>query len=137
LNRFVLDASVALAWCFEDETSPGADKVLDALTSMEAIVPPIWPIEVANALLAGERRGRIAPAAVSRQLALLGQLPIQADDVGLDSDIDGLVLLARSTKLSAYDAAYLSLAQRKGLPLATLDSALRQAARKAGIDLLI
>jgi predicted nucleic acid-binding protein len=137
LKRFVLDASVALAWCFEDETSPEADKVLDALTSMEAVVPSIWPIEVANALLAGERRGRIAPATVSRQLTLLGQLPIQADDAGLAGDIDGLVSLARSAGLSAYDAVYLSLAQRKGIPLATLDSALSQAARRSGIELLI
>jgi predicted nucleic acid-binding protein len=136
LNRFVLDTSVALAWCFEDESSPAADEILDLLLSSEAVVPAIWSVEVANALLAGERRKRIRPAEVTRSLELLRSLNIRLDDAGLRLEAGELVALARAQRLSAYDATYLSLAMREGIPLATLDRALGRAARQVGISLL-
>ncbi len=136
MNRFVLDTSVALAWCFEDETSTAADRILDLLASSEAIVPAIWPVEVGNALLVGERRKRIAPAETVRSLALLRSLNIRLDDASPRLQVDDLVALARAQKLSVYDAAYLSLALREGIPLATLDRALAEAARRTGITLL-
>ena len=136
MTRFVLDTSVALAWCFEDETSAAADRILDLLTSSEAIVPAIWPVEVGNALLVGERRQRIKPAETARSLELLRSLNIHLDDAGPRLETASLVTLARSHRLSVYDAAYLSLAMREGLPLATLDRALAEAARRAGITLL-
>jgi predicted nucleic acid-binding protein len=136
LNRFVLDTSVALAWCFEDESSSTADAILDLLVSSEAIVPAIWPVEVGNALLAGERRKRITPAETARSLELLRSLNIHPDDAGLGLGVDDLVALARSHKLSVYDAAYLSLAMREGIPLATLDRSLARAAQRVGISLL-
>jgi predicted nucleic acid-binding protein len=136
LNRFVLDTSVALAWCFEDETSAAADRILDLLASSEAIVSAIWPVEVGNALLVGERRKRITPSETARSLALLRSLNIHLDDVSPRLEVDDLVLLARSHSLSLYDAAYLSLAMREGIPLATLDRALAEAARRTGITLL-
>jgi predicted nucleic acid-binding protein len=136
LNRFVLDTSVALAWCFEDESSSTADAILDLLVSSEAIVPAIWPVEVGNALLAGERRKRITPAETARSLELLRSLNIHLDDAGLGLGVDDLVALARSHKLSVYDAAYLSLAMREGIPLATLDRSLARAAQRVGISLL-
>lgn len=136
MNRFVLDTSVALAWCFEDESSPAADEILDLLLSSEAVVPAIWSVEVANALLAGERRKRIRPAEVTRSLELLRSLNIRLDDAGLRLEAGELVALARAQRLSAYDATYLSLAMREGIPLATLDRALGRAARQVGISLL-
>jgi len=136
LNRFVLDTSLALAWCFEDESSSTADAILDLLVSSGAIVPAIWPVEVGNALLAGERRKRITPAETARFLELLRSLNIHLDDAGLGLGVDDLVALARSHKLSVYDAAYLSLAMREGIPLATLDRSLARAAQRAGISLL-
>jgi predicted nucleic acid-binding protein len=136
LNRFVLDASIALAWCFEDEDSDGADEILDHLASAEAIVPVIWPAEVGNALLAAERRKRMTAAGVSRSLGLLGELNIQVDAASTHSSVGDVVALARSAKLSVYDASYLFLAMREGIPLATLDLALGEAARKAGVAVL-
>ena len=136
MNRFVLGTSVTLAWCFEHESSSTADAILDLLVSLEAIVPAIWPVEVGNALLAGERRKRITPAETARSLELLRSLNIHLDDAGLGLGVDDLVALARSHKLSVYDAAYLSLAMREGIPLATLDRSLARAAQRAGISLL-
>jgi predicted nucleic acid-binding protein len=132
----VLDASTTLAWCFEDEHSVSADKILDLMAVSEAVVPAIWPLEVANALLAGERRKRITEAEVSRRLSLVAELNIRVDEAGTSAGVNELVALARSVKLSVYDAAYLWLAMREGLPLATLDSALRLAARRVGVRLL-
>jgi len=99
-------------------------------------VPAIWPVEVGNALLAGERRKRITPAETARSLELLRSLNIHLDDAGLGLGVDDLVALARSHKLSVYDAAYLSLAMREGIPLATLDRSLARAAQRVGISLL-
>ncbi len=134
--QFVLDASVALAWCFEDETSRAADAILDQLASSEAVVPAIWPVEVGHALLAGERRKRITAADVSRSLELLGSLNIRPDDSGLRLAIDDWIGLARSQQLSVCDATYLALAMREGIPLATLDTALRRAARRVGVTIV-
>lgn len=136
MSRFVLDTSVALAWCFEDETSSTADRVLDSLESSEALVPAIWPIEVGSALLAGERRKRITAPEISTSLALLRKLNIQLDPEGLQTGVGELVRIARSNRLSVYDAAYLALAMREGLPLATLDKPLAKAARSVGVRLL-
>jgi predicted nucleic acid-binding protein len=136
LNHFVLDSSVALAWCFEDETSRAGDRILDLLESAEAIVPVVWPTEVGNALLAGERRRRITAAGVSRSLALLRSLNIRLDDSDPRLQVDDWVTLARAHKLSVYDAAYLAVAIREGVPLATFDRALARAAHRAGVSLL-
>lgn len=136
MTRFVLDSSVALAWCFEDEASEVADRILDLLESVEAIVPVIWPAEVGNALLAGERRRRISAAGVARSLALLRDLDIRLDAADARTEVDNWVAVARSHKLAVYDAAYLVLAIREGLPLATLDRALARAAAAVGLTLL-
>ena len=136
MNRFVLDTSVALAWCFEDEQSAQADRVLDLLGSATAMAPAIWPIEIGNALLAAERRKRITPAGVSSSLRLLGSLHIRLDDASPSLDSEHLVVLARSQNLSVYDAVFLHLAMREGIPLATLDRSLARAARRAGVSVL-
>jgi predicted nucleic acid-binding protein len=136
LTRFVLDTSVTLAWCFEDESSIIADQILDLLEAGEAVTPAIWPLEVANALLIGERRERITASGISRFLRLLRSLNIHVDDQTASVEMEGLVELARSRQLPAYDAAYLELAMREGIPLATLDGPLERAAKEVKLPRL-
>jgi predicted nucleic acid-binding protein len=133
---FVVDASTALSWCFEDESSVYSDKVLSLLASDTAVVPVIWPLEVTNALVVGERRGRLTEAKTARFVQLLGQLPIEIDAPPRLVGFSGVLSLARSHRLSSYDASYIELAERRGLKLATLDARLREAAAGAGVGLL-
>jgi predicted nucleic acid-binding protein len=131
--NFVLDASVAVAWALEDE---GGDYVMDVLESLrgsEAVVAHHWTLEVTNALLAAERRGRIDAPAVTRFFNLLLVLPIAVDPVGRTTAFAETQRLARKNVLSTYDAAYLELALRTGAPLATLDEPLRAAAEAEGV----
>jgi len=129
----VIDASVALAWCFEDETNEFADQVLERLVETAGIVPLIWPLEVGNALIGAERRGRLSQAESERFLELLRSLPIRIEPVSLTYLFGDVIGLAREQNLSTYDAAYLDLAMRSGLPLATLDTALHEAAIRCGV----
>ncbi|GAB4493184.1 MAG: type II toxin-antitoxin system VapC family toxin [Anaerolineales bacterium] len=133
---FVLDASMTLAWCFEDENAPKADEVLEALKDARAIVPSLWLLEISNALLGAERRGRISIADNMRFLELLRALPIEVEEVGMNRAWSEIYTLARAQRLSAYDACYLDLAMRAGAPLATLDEPLRQAAIACGVVLV-
>jgi predicted nucleic acid-binding protein len=133
---FVVDASVALAWQFEDEASEYADRVLERLREDRAAAPSIWSLEVANALLVAERRGRLSPAKVARAVELLLELPISIHDVAAELVLGAVLDLARAHGLSAYDAVYLELAMREGLPLATQDEALRGATQRVGVPLL-
>jgi predicted nucleic acid-binding protein len=132
-GAFVLDCSVTVSWFFEDEVDAHAEAVEDSLASAVAMVPALWPLEVANALLMGERRGRTTEAKTSAFLTLLRSLPIEMDDeTGLRSWRESFHL-ARAHGLSVYDAAYLELALRRGLPLATLDTKLKTAAATVGV----
>jgi predicted nucleic acid-binding protein len=132
---FVLDCSVVMAWCFEDESVGYADAVLGALESAEALVPGLWPLEVANILLVAERRGRLSEAASARFVELLRGLPISVDGEGPVRALGSILPLAREQSLSSYDAAYLELAMREGVPLATLDRRLGEAASRSGVQL--
>jgi predicted nucleic acid-binding protein len=136
-NEFVLDGSVTLAWFFEDESDAYADSVQDSLAKAAAFVPTLWHLEIANALLAGERKKRTTEAKATKFLTLVAALPITADDQTAARAWDETINLARSHALSSYDAAYLELALRKGLPLATLDKPLRAAMRTVGIPLYL
>ena len=134
--RIVLDASVAVAWCFEDEQTPYTEWLLSALTSgTEALVPALWPFEVANALLAAERRKRITVAQASHFLSRLADLGISIDSLDPSRVFEQVISQAREWNLTVYDAAYLELALREGLPLATLDNHLKGAAHSAGIPI--
>ncbi|MBA2849041.1 type II toxin-antitoxin system VapC family toxin [Thermosulfuriphilus ammonigenes] len=133
-QEFVLDASVTVAWALEDEGDLYSEKVLDALGEGRAWVPSIWPLEVANALLMAERRRRLTRAEVENFLSLLQELPIQVEGDTILRVWGEILLLAREEGLSVYDAAYLNLAMRLGLPLATLDQALQKAARNCGVE---
>ncbi len=137
MTRFVLDCSVAMAWCFESEADPYTDAVLRALPARTAVVPALWALEVANVLLVAERRRRLRGADVVRFLDLLGELPIIVDGPLGVQDLAGLMALGREHRLSAYDAAYLHLAMRERVPLATHDRALRSAARAVGVEAFV
>lgn len=131
MTRFVLDCSMTMTWCFEDEATPYSESVLEALTEGEAVVPPLWSLEVANVLLVGERKKRLLPAQSLRFVELLQNLPITPDpDIRPLGEILGL---AREQGLSSYDASYLDLAVRTGLPLASLDGDLLEAADRFGV----
>lgn len=130
---FVLDGSMALAWCFPDEKASYPNSVLDALADTTAWVPALWHQEVANALLMGERRRRSTEADTIHWLGFLRALPIGIDDELMNRAWTDCLHLARTHNLSAYDAAYLELALRRGLPIATLDDKLRTAMKAAGV----
>jgi predicted nucleic acid-binding protein len=133
VGLLVLDCSVTMSWLFREEFTPFAERILDEVTASRAVVPSLWPLEVGNVLLQAERRGRVSEADGSRFLALLGGLPIDVDALrGLDW-LHDVVPLARETGLTAYDASYLELAARFGVPLATLDRRLASAATGVGV----
>jgi len=133
---FVLDASVALAWCFEDQGTPFTDSVLDRLSDERAIAPGIWPLEVANVLAEAQRRGRLAPADTARLVQLLRSLPIEIESSSLDDVLGEIFSLAVDQELTSYDAAYLALSMRHGVPLASLDAGVRRASGRLGVTLL-
>lgn len=133
MSRLVVDCSVTMGWCFESEADGYTDAALAALDDGEAVVPPLWALEVANVLLVAERRRRIARPDATRFLRLLGALPIVIAEPLAVQHLDRLLLLGRDHRLSAYDAAYLQLALERSLPLATRDRALRAAAGAAGV----
>lgn len=135
LPSLVLDASVTLAWAFEDEDSAYTDFILESLAEVKAFVPSIWPLEVGNALLTAERRGRLNQAATVQFLALLFQLPIVVETERPERMLGETLALAREHHLSTYDATYLHLAMRCGFALASADELLRQAATRAGVPL--
>ena len=135
-TRFVVDNSVVMAWCFEDEASKYADVALECLENGEAVVPAIWPLEVGNVLLVAERKRRLGKADVVRFLELLTSLPLVVEQESPERMLTDIVALARDSQLSTYDASYLDLAMRSGLPIATQDKLLIKAAKKCGVPLL-
>jgi len=136
MDRFVVDASVVMSWCFDDETNDYADAVLDLLHHGTAMVPPIWPLEVANVLLAAERKKRLQESDSSRFINLLSQLPIVVVETAFHERMAEFMDLARENGLSSYDASYLDLAMREGIPLATLDEKLLRAAHNVKVGTL-
>ena len=133
---FVVDASVTMSWCFEDEATPYTESVLERLRESRAEAPAIWPLEVANILLLGERRGRIPRPKTESFVRVLQELRIAVED-GLPATVLGPVLqIGREYGLTSYDASYLELAMRRGLPLATLDRRMIGAAEQSGVALV-
>ncbi len=132
--NFVLDASVALAWAFEDEGEDYAQAVLYALGQKEAVTCCLWPLEVANGLATAERRGRITAGDAGRFARLVLALPIVMEPLDRRRVLEVTRPLARRTGLSVYDAHYLELAARLGVPLATLDRDLVAAAEAEGVE---
>jgi predicted nucleic acid-binding protein len=133
---FVLDASMAASWCFRDETTPHNQSVLQALRASYAEVPALWLVEIANVLAINERKGRITPAISAAFLEILAGLDIRVESGGPAIGGQVLLPLTRRYGLTAYDSAYLELAKRRGLPLATLDKDLIRAAPLEGVMLV-
>ncbi len=134
MSRFVLDASVALSWCFEDQKTAYTEAVFDALAHGDAaLVPAIWPLEMLNGLVVAERRKSITDTQFQAFITDLSDLPVEVDVEDVGRVYSCVARLARQHDLSSYDAAYLDLALTEGLPLATQDRSLRNAARKCDI----
>ena len=125
-----------MAWVFDDEEEPLAAAVRDRLTDTIAIVPSVWPQETSNALLVAERRGRLTEAESVRFLTVLRSLPVNVEAASSLRSIGHLLSLAREVGLTVYDASYLELAMRHGVPLATLDKRLSAAATAIGVEVL-
>jgi predicted nucleic acid-binding protein len=133
--EFILDSSVTLVWAFEDETSAYAEAILDRLPDTLALVPGNWSLEVANALWVAERRNRITQSDTGQFISTLQTLRIQVDDETSARAMSDTLHISRAHGIAVYDAAFLELAIRTGLPLATLDAGLRQAAAAVGVAL--
>ena len=136
MNSFVVDSSVALAWVLPDEQDARADALADALETAPASAPTLWSLEVANALLTAQRRKRLTDREAERLFRVLEALPIEFDSAPPAQVAPAVFALARKLGLTAYDAAYVELAKRRSLPLATLDPALAEGARKVGVAVL-
>jgi predicted nucleic acid-binding protein len=129
---FVLDTSVPACWAFQDEQDRRAESAFTRIRTEEAVVPSLWWFEIRNILVANERRKRITESDTGVFLRDLAALRIRVDREPVESVV---MRLARSHRLSVYDAAYLELALREAIPLATLDAALADAARAEGCRL--
>jgi predicted nucleic acid-binding protein len=136
VTGFVLDVSVALAWCFHDEATPATWAVLDRLETETATVPSLWHLEAANVLALAERKGRITPAHCAEFITMVETLSIDVDQDTPYRAFGEILALARGHGLTAYDAAYLELAMRSGVPLATKDLALAAGARSLGVEVI-
>ena len=138
--RFVLDASVTLTWLLKDASDRADAYAFDVLkqirsSATEIHVPAIWGLEIANVIARSEAKGDLTEAQSEGFLALLGAAPLMIDTATAAHALSETLQLARRYRLSSYDASYLELALRAGLPLATLDEALQKAATKAGVKL--
>ena len=133
----VLDASATIPWCFADEATEQTEALLDQVRQSGALVPSIWSLEVANVLLGAERRGRMTPTQTGSFFGLLDSLPITVAHIEHGDQVVAVLGLGRAHGLSSYDASYLQLAVARGLPLATLDRRLREAALRIGAELVL
>ena len=136
MTGFVIDCSVAVAWCFEDEATPASDGLLERLGAEAAAAPAIWPLELGNVLVMAERRGRVNATQVAEFVSLLRELPVAIEEETPQRAFDEVLALARNEGLTTYDASYLELAMRLGVPLATQDKELRLAAERLGTPVL-
>ncbi|MBF0134801.1 MAG: type II toxin-antitoxin system VapC family toxin [Magnetococcales bacterium] len=134
-SGFVLDNSVSIAWCFNDQGGDYVVMVLESLLDKEAFVPGIWPLEVTNVISRAEKRKIIQKADSERFFILLNNLPIRIIQESPQRIFRNILDISRIYGLSSYDASYLDLAIREGLPLATLDEKLRKAACQAGVTI--
>ena len=136
MSGVVVDSSIALTWCFEDEGSAETDAMFERVRDDGAIVPGLWHLELSNVLLQAERRGRITASDVATRLDLIAELPISVDQETTARAWREVLTMARTEGLTTYDATYLELAIRRGLPLLTKDGELAEAAKRLDIVVL-
>ena len=138
MSRFVLDSAVTMAWCFSDEATAYTDGFLNRLSTLSdtAVVPALWLYETVNVVALAARKGRITLPHGTQFLESLNDLPIEVDYPSSTLHFKAVPPLAERHRLTGYDAAYLELALRLGLPLATLDQELIQASRAVGLIVL-
>ncbi|MFN0117013.1 MAG: type II toxin-antitoxin system VapC family toxin [Elusimicrobiota bacterium] len=135
-KHIVVDSSLVLSWCFQDENSDIANRLRRALIKdVILVVPSLWLLEISNVLLVSERKGRISEEKSLQFLSFLKELPINFEIEDMDHAFSSVIGFARKEGLSSYNAAYLELAVRKGLPIATLDQQIQKAATKLGVAL--
>ena len=135
MSACVIDASIALSWCFEDEATPETDLLFEYVRDEGAIVPNLWHLELGNVLLQAEKRKRITAEGVATRLRLISALPIMTDQETANKAWHDTLSIARVERLTTYDAAYLELAIRLGVPLLTRDEQSAQAAERRGVSL--
>jgi len=136
MGSFVLDCSMTMAWCFQDEATPRTNSVRSSLTKNSAIVPTVWCLEVINVLLVAEQRKRMSKTDSITFLSFLKELPIEIETEHPSMSHENIMELGRKHALSSYDAAYLDLALRKTVPLATLDTKLQAIAKKLDVQVI-
>ena len=134
---FVLDASLALSWVFDEEETERSREVLNRIVDDVVVVPSVWPLEVANAVLIGLRRDRFTEDDAAAFVDALSAFDVEVDELGHRVAFGALVPLAQEHGITSYDASYVELALRRGAPLATFDAGLARAARAAGVELLL
>ncbi len=136
MTEAVIDSSIALTGCFEDEATAETDALFERIRDEGAVVPGLWHLELGNVLLQAEKRGRISASDVSARLDLIAELPISIDQETTIRAWRDTLALARGERLTVYDATYLELAARRRLPLLTLDGDLAAAAVRRGVTVL-
>jgi predicted nucleic acid-binding protein len=134
---FVLDASLALSWVFDEEETERSREVLHRILDDVVVVPSVWPLEVANAVLIGLRHSRFTEEDAASFVDALSGFDVDVDEQAHRVAFVALVPLAQELGLTSYDAAYIELALRRDAPLATFDAGLARAARAAGVELLL
>ena len=137
MEPIVLDTSITMAWCFDDETTPYTEALLNwCAAGNDIYVASVWPLEVTNVLLNAQRKGRITGQQVEEFLAVLSRLSIHIEEVLPERAFQDTRKLAQTHRLTSYDAAYLEVAIRRQLPLASLDDDLKKAAIATGVRLI-
>lgn len=137
IEYVVLDCSITIAWILPDGTmTEKANEILSLLNTMQVKVPTIWPLEVANVLSLAERQKKLSALEVAEFKEFLSALPISIDSGTSLRAMGSIYTLAKMEELTVYDAAYLEIAVREGLPLATFDKALKKAAQRNNVSLL-
>lgn len=136
MGSFVLDASVAMAWCFQEEATPATMRLLDRMGEEVAVVPGLWFLELTNVLMIAERKKRATPAQIDQFICLIEGCNIEIDEQSPRRAFNEVLQLSRKYGLSSYGASYLDLALRRKLPLASLDCRLAHAAKAAGLKVL-
>jgi predicted nucleic acid-binding protein len=135
-GSLIIDCSITMSWCFPDEAAPASLSVYDQLPGKTILVPAHWFLEVTNVLSIAERHKRIPEPKSAEFISLLEALEIEVDHEAPSRAYEHILPLCRKHGLTSYDAAYLELALRRRLPLASLDSPLRAAAKKLGVKIL-